>query len=244
MSNISYFGDNIPNKLSENEFEYYYRLYKDGDLLARDILIEHNIKLVVYVAREFSGVFYEIDELISAGMIGLIKAIDTFDIDKYKKISPYAYKCIKNEMLMYIRNNNKHENVLSVDEMLNDENGEKIDSYYDMLIDYNVNIENDYYKMEFRNNFINFMKKILTEKELKIVLMYFGFYGNRKYIQEEISTYFGIARYNVSKIITRSLNKIKKQILLEIEDINSDNYLNLMSELVCFDGKLAKIKKK
>lgn len=238
MYNMGFRTEKMPDKLSFEEFKYYFNLYKSGNMNARDILIQHNLKLVVFVLHEFNGTIYDLDDLFSVGVIGLIKAIDSYDLSMNKKLSTFAYRCIKNEILMYIRGNKKYEDILSLDCPVSDEIEGDSDTFVDILVDFDKDTENDYYEMDFRNNFIKFLKNTLSERELMVILMYFGFFGNKKYIQEEISECLGLARTSVSKILTRSLNKIEKRLVFEFGDITNENCLTLLNEKLCFNGNV------
>ena len=233
-------GEKLPKPLSQETTEYYFELYKNGDMNAREILIKHNLRLVINVVCEkFYTTKYEMDDLTSIGVIGLIKAIDSFNIDKNRTLSTYATRCIINEILVYMRNNKKHEDISSLDESKSDDNEEYSQSIKDTLIDYKTDIEEDIFNLEFRTNFIKFIKNILSEKEFNVVYMYFGFFGNKKYLQEEISKILGMTRPNVSKILSRSLNKIKNKLILEIENTSDiNNWLGTLNEVICFDGTI------
>ena len=120
LSNLFYVGaaDILPPPLSKAEEEYFLNMAADGDLFARDKLIEHNLRLVVFLAKKYENTNVDLEDLVSIGTIGLIKGIKTFSKDKNIKLATYASRCIDNEILMYLRKNKKTKTEVSLDESL------------------------------------------------------------------------------------------------------------------------------
>lgn len=228
-------GMELPRVLTEEEFNYYFKLFKEGNMDARDTLINHNIRLVVMIVQKYFGdTKYELEELLSIGIIGLIKAVDTFDIDKNKKISTYASRCIKNEILMYFRKENGDLVTLSLDE--------PIGSYEDAVLIWEIFSEDDSYSLEeeyidketkeIRKQIILDILNTLSDKERLVIMMYFGFIDRKVYKQREIADVINISRTRVCRIIESTLKKIKRALLLKQEYLEMDEYILLSKKLV------------
>lgn len=169
------------------------RLKKENTLDSRTKIIEANIRFVKFLVEDFNCNFDQKEELFQIGLIGLIKAVDTFDIDKGFSFSTYAKKCIMNEISMYFRKNNKDEN------HLND-----LNDFSD------IDLEENYIEQEEKIIILKMIKD-LPEREREIILMYFGFYG-KLYTQLEIANKFGIGQSYVSRLIKSIIVKFRKEI--------------------------------
>lgn len=192
---------------SEDEEKYIKMLQTDQKDYAREKLITHNLRLVAHIVKKYDNCGLLYDDLISVGTIGLIKAIDTFSINKSNKISSYLSRCIENEILMYIRSNKKVISTLSLFEPLGeDDDGQEIkleDIIASESIDYND-------KMDKENKISKLYKylKVLDELEMKILSLRYGLNGNAEYTQKEIGKMLNISRSYVSRIEKKALNKI------------------------------------
>ena len=178
----------------------------------RDILIERNLRLVVYIARKFENTGINIEDLISIGTIGLIKAINTFDPEKNIKLATYASRCIENEILMFLRRNNKTKAEVSIDEPLNvDWEGNEL-LLSDILgtepdIIYK-NIEDDVDR-----NLLDLAMEKLTKREQKIVHLRFGINGNgEEKTQKEVADILGISQSYISKLEKKIIFRLRKEI--------------------------------
>ena len=174
---------------------------------AREKLITHNLRLIAHIVKKYDNCGVLKDDLISVGTIGLIKAIDTFNVDKSNKISSYLSRCIENEILMYIRSNKKIMSTLSLFEPLGeDDDGQEI-KLEDIIsveqIDYNE-------KLDTENKLSNLFKylKCLDEFELKILTLRYGLNNTQEYTQKEIGKMLNISRSYVSRIEKKALNKL------------------------------------
>lgn len=231
--NVIFGGMELPRVLTEEEFDYYFKLFKEGNMDARDTLINHNIRLVVMIVQKYFGdTEYELEELLSIGIIGLIKAVDTFDIDKNKKISTYASRCIKNEILMYFRK--KDLVTLSLDEPIG--GYEDAPLIWEMFSEDDSNsLEEEYIDKEIkeiRKQTILDVLNTLSDKERLVIMMYFGFIDGKVYKQREIADVVNISRSRVCRIIESTLKKIKRKILLEQIYLEMDEYILLSKKLV------------
>ena len=209
-NNLFYEGDKLPEPLTKNETYDLFLKIKKGDSKARDIIIIHNIRLVIYeVVKKFSSNLYDKQDLVSIGIIGLVKAIDSFNITKQNEFSSYAIKCIDNEILMYLRKRRITPNIISLNDIvyIDDKNNIKIE---DVISD-DIDLVEDYILTEEYIEVRNLILR-LPKKEQEIIKLYFGFYG-RKYRQEEIADKFNIAQGYVSRIVKRVLIKLKDEII-------------------------------
>lgn len=201
-------SSNFKVQLSKDEEEKYIKMLSTNEKeIAREKLITHNLRLVAHIVKKYDncGVLY--DDLISVGTIGLIKAVDSFSMDKSKKISSYLSRCIENEILMYIRSNKKTISTVSIfDSIGEDDDGQEI-KLEDILsgesIDYNEKMDNE-------NKISQLFKymKVLDDFELKILSMRYGLNGQREYTQKEIGKNLNISRSYVSRIEKKALNKL------------------------------------
>ena len=215
--------NNLPDPLNKNELYELFNKLKQGDKEVFNKIFMHNMKLVTKeVYSRFQTIQYDKDDLISVGNIGLIKAINTFDISKKVSFSSYAIRCIDNEILMFLRKLKKNYKVESLDKtVFSDKNGKKLK--IEDIICYKTDIEEEYEKKE-KIRIINEMIKKLPERDRKIIMLNFGFYNNRIYTQQEISKIMSLSRPYISNIISKIINKLgeklNKQGLIELKSKN------------------------
>lgn len=182
-----------------------------GDENARARLIEHNLRLVVYIAKKFESAGVNTEDLISIGTIGLIKAINTFKVEKNIKLATYASRCIENEILMYLRKDVKRKNEISLDEPLNvDWDGNEL------LLSDILGTENDVISTRLeeqvnRNLLYGAMKK-LNAREKEIMDMRFGLRGNREMTQKEVADAMGISQSYISRLEKRIIKRLKAEV--------------------------------
>lgn len=202
----------FPKPLSEEEESEYIQRCKDGDTQARDLLIEHNLRLVAHIAKKYttSGriASVDFDDIISIGSIGLIKAIDSFNSGKSARLATYAARCIENEILMYIRSSKKYSN----DIFLQDPIGHDFDGNEITVMDM-VKSDDDPVPDEVSDkiDITRMMRKIdevLDEREREIVRLRYAVCGGEEMTQREIASMLGISRSYVSRIEKKALKKI------------------------------------
>ena len=202
----------FPKPLSEEEESEYIQRCKDGDTQARDLLIEHNLRLVAHIAKKYttSGriASVDFDDIISIGSIGLIKAIDSFNSGKSARLATYAARCIENEILMYIRSSKKYSN----DIFLQDPIGHDFDGNEITVMDM-VKSDDDPVPDEVSNkiDITRMMRKIdevLDEREREIIRLRYAVCGGEEMTQREIASMLGISRSYVSRIEKKALKKI------------------------------------
>ncbi len=209
---IFYIGgsDTLPPPLAREDEEKFITTL--GDSESRKILIEHNLRLVVYIARKFENTGIYVEDLISIGTIGLIKAINTFNPEKNIKLATYASRCIENEILMYLRKNQNRRSEVSIDEPLNvDWDGNEL-LLSDILGTDNDIIYRDIEDEVDRMLLSDAMDK-LTPRERQIMVMRFGLYGERERTQKEVADSLGISQSYISRLEKRIMKRLKKEIL-------------------------------
>ena len=185
--------------------------YADGSQDARTILIERNLRLVVYIARKFDNAGVNVEDLISIGTIGLIKAVNTFRMDKNIKLATYASRCIENEILMYLRRNVKLKSEVSLDEPLNvDWDGNEL------LLSDGLGTENDlvYHHLEDEVNrkLLYAAMKKLEPRERQLMEMRFGLVSGREMTQKEVADRLGISQSYISRLEKRIISRLQREI--------------------------------
>jgi RNA polymerase sporulation-specific sigma factor len=201
-----------PEPLSKTEEEMYLRKYFDGDKEARDIIIEHNLRLVAHIAKKFTDDIQELEEYISIGSIGLIKAIDSFKENKGYKISTYASRCIENEILMYIRSTKKLKQEVSMNQVIGtDKDGNDME-LEDTLIVPEKDFADSIHDKTILNQVLSYLSKHLTNREKYIMNKRYGLDGNEEKTQQELAKELGISRSYVSRIETKIQKMLSKEI--------------------------------
>ncbi|GKU25292.1 RNA polymerase sporulation sigma factor SigE [Clostridium folliculivorans] len=211
--NIYYVGGNdaLPPPLTKEEEENLVLKLTGGDDKIRSILIERNLRLVVYIARKFENTGVGVEDLISVGTIGLIKAVNTFNPEKKIKLATYASRCIENEILMYLRRNSKVKAEISFYEPLNiDWDGNEL------LLSDILGTDNDIvYNLiedEVDKQLLFMAMKNLSEREKEIVKLRFGLYGAREKTQKEVADMLGISQSYISRLEKKIIKRLKKEI--------------------------------
>ena len=202
--------DTLPPPLSREEEAKYLEelLYNDK---ARDILIEHNLRLVVYIAKKFESTGICIEDLVSIGTIGLIKGINTFRADKNIKLATYASRCIENEILMYIRKNSGVRSEVSIDEPLNvDWDGNEL-LLSDVLGNEEDNVAYELEKEEERRIIREAVER-LDERERLIIEMRFGLFGRREMTQKDVAVELGISQSYISRLEKKIISQLREEI--------------------------------
>lgn len=201
----------LPPPLSKEEEAELTQLYQQGNGKARDRLVEHNLRLVVYIAKKFENSGVNIEDLISIGTIGLIKAVNTFKPDKNIKLATYASRCIENEILMYLRKVSQQKLDISLDEPLNtDWDGNEL-LLSDVLGSDGLEI-NDNVEQEDERRILYSCMDDLSERERLIMNMRFGMGGEKEHTQKEVADELGISQSYISRLEKRILLKLKKDI--------------------------------
>lgn len=210
-------GNNtFPLPLDEKDEELYLNKLKEGDKKAKSILIERNLRLVAHIVKKYSFPNKDVDELISIGTVGLIKAIDSFDSSKGTRLATYASRCIENEILMLFRNNKKQKSEVYLQDPIGvDKEGNEI-----CLIDV-LSSEKDSVIEKVESNLqikslYNKMYEVLTKRECDILIMRYGLEDGKCKTQREIAVYLNISRSYVSRIEKKALKKLQKALYTKI----------------------------
>ena len=205
-------NNSFPQPLTEEEEKEYLTKFAKGDQLAKGVLIERNLRLVAHIVKKYTYTGKDMDDLISIGTVGLIKAIDSFDIAKGTRLATYAARCIENEILMLIRNNKKTKNEVYLQDPIGvDKEGNEISLMDVLSSDEDSIIEIVQNKIETRKLYEK-INKDLTEREKIIIKMRYGLQDGKPRTQREIAKYLGISRSYVSRIEKRALKKLYKSL--------------------------------
>ena len=205
-------GSSFPKPLSAEEEARYIKLYQNGDEHAREMLIEHNLRLVAHIAKKYSGSVRDSEDIISIGTIGLIKGISSFDPSKGTRLATYAARCVENEILMLMRSQKKMQGDISLNESIGtDREGNQI-----MLIDVMKNDSVDIFDeinsgIQIKQLYKN-LKSELDPREQKIILLRYGLRDGNCYTQREIAKLLNISRSYVSRIEKKAIAKLGKGI--------------------------------
>ncbi len=211
---VGYISSNnlFPEPLTAKEEEIYIQNLENGDEEARNILIERNLRLVAHICKKYTSTKVEQDDLISIGTIGLIKGINSFKSDKKVRLSTYVSRCIDNEILMYLRSTKKIGAEVSLEDPIGKDKDDNVVTLQDVLENSERNIEDEVdLKMKIKQLYKN-IKKVLKDREKDIIEMRFGLDGKKPKTQNEIAKMFGISRSYVSRIETKAIGKLAKQI--------------------------------
>ena len=207
---IFYVGkaDVLPEPLSREKEEEYLCLSEQGDQKAKDILIEHNLRLVVFLAKKYENTCVDLEDLVSIGTIGLIKGINTFHRGKNIKLATYASRCIDNEILMYLRKNKKTKTEVSIDASLSyDSEGnelhlEDVLGTEDDIVTKSIEDEDD------KKNMIEEIKR-LNKRDRDILILRYGLFGVEEKTQKEVADMLGISQSYISRIEKKVIKRLK-----------------------------------
>lgn len=205
-------GNSFPQPLDEKEEEYYLKSFRDGDLLAKSILVERNLRLVAHIVKKYSYPGKEVDDLISIGTVGLIKAIDSFDSSKGTRLATYAARCIENEILMLIRNNKKTKGEVYLQDPIGiDKEGNEISLMDVLSSDEDSIIEIVESKIQVKRLYAKINNNLIGREKLVIEMRY-GLLDGKPKTQREIAALLCISRSYVSRIEKRALKKLYKEL--------------------------------
>nr|WP_178630384.1 RNA polymerase sporulation sigma factor SigK [uncultured Mediterraneibacter sp.] len=199
----------FPNPLTPSEEQYYIQKYTEGDLDAKHILIERNLRLVAHIIRKYQNLGEDPEDLISIGTIGLIKAVITFDPQKGNRLAAYASRCVENEVLMYLRGKKKSGKEVSLYEPIGtDREGNEI-KLYDVIETEEPDITEKVYLKENIQKLYEKVENELSPREKLILKLRYGLYNGEEYTQREIAAQLGISRSYVSRIEKSAVEKLK-----------------------------------
>lgn len=200
--------DLLPPPLTKEEEEALVLKSEKGDLNARNKLIEHNIRLVVFLAKKYDNTMYDLEDLVSIGTIGLIKGVKTYKLDKNIKLATYASRCIDNEILMFLRKNKRRKVEISFEDSINlDGDGNELHLEDVLGTDGNV-VEKEYEDEVDKEILSNEIEK-LSERDKEILTLRYGLNGSEEYTQKEVADMLGISQSYISRIEKKAIKKLK-----------------------------------
>ena len=200
--------DKLPEPLSKEMEEYYLTLSRDGDLHARDILIEHNLRLVVFLAKKYENTNVDLEDLVSIGTIGLIKGIKTYSMDKNIKLATYASRCIDNEILMYLRKNKKIRGEVSFEESLSfDADGNEL--HLEDILGTDPDIVTRPLEEDTNKKLV--MEEIdkLNTRDREIIVMRYGLITGEEMTQKDVARILGISQSYISRIEKKVIKRLR-----------------------------------
>lgn len=204
-------SDTLPAPLSREEEEKVFLRLEDNDSSARDELIVHNLRLVVYIAKKFESTGIGVEDLVSIGTIGLIKAVNTFCPNKKIKLATYASRCIENEILMFLRKASQYRNDLSIDEPLNiDYDGNEL--LLSDILGTDDDIVNKGIESEAEREMLRFAVSGLGKREREIMEMRFGLIDGKERTQKEVAEQIGISQSYISRLEKKIIKKLRIQL--------------------------------
>lgn len=201
----------FPKPLTASEEREYLGRLKEGDQTARDVLIERNMRLVAHVVKKYQGTDYDTDDLLSVGIIGLIKAVNTFKVDKGSRLATYAAKCVENEILMLLRASKKLSREVSLFEPIGvDKDGESV-NLVDVIEMDNREVLEDIILSQDVEELYEAYEKCLKDSEKQVVSLRYGLFGKKEHTQREIAAILGISRSYVSRIEKKAIEKLREE---------------------------------
>ena len=211
MTNTIYFVgslDKLPEPLTKEDEIKYVQLSMKGDKIAREILIEHNLRLVVFLSKKYDNTMIDLEDLVSIGTIGLIKGVNTYKLDKNIKLATYASRCIDNEILMYLRKNKKRRTEISFEDSLSyDQEGNEL-HLEDILGTEKDNVTKKIEDKELEKLLYKELDKLKARDKLIMILRY-GLYNSLEYTQKEVAEKLGISQSYISRIEKKVIKRLK-----------------------------------
>jgi RNA polymerase sporulation-specific sigma factor len=202
-------GNNFPHPLSEEEERDCLAGVRRGDIVSRNTLVEHNLRLVAHIVKKFDPNPQDIEDMISIGSIGLVKAINTYRVDKGTRLATYASKCIENEILMHLRATKNDKTELHLFDPLSSEDDDGEVSYIDLVKDDEGDVA-EVVTAKVQAESVLSRLQVLDEKEREVLELRYGLSGRPQKTQREIARLLGISRSYVSRIEKRALSKLAK----------------------------------
>ena len=207
---VLYLGstDILPPPLTKEEEESLVMLSNKGDMSARNKLIEHNLRLVVFLAKKYDNTMYDLEDLVSIGTIGLIKGVKTYKLDKNIKLATYASRCIDNEILMFLRKNKKRKTEISFEDSINlDSEGNELHLEDVFGTEDNI-VEKEYESIVDKQCLINEIEN-LSKRDKEILILRYGLNNKKEYTQKEVADMLGISQSYISRIEKKAIKRLK-----------------------------------
>ena len=205
----AYSNNVFPDPLSKEEEDECVKKAKLGDQEARNKLIEHNLRLVVFLAKKYENTTYDIEDLVSIGSIGLIKGINTYKIDKNIKLATYASRCISNEILMFLRKNKRKRAEVSLEDALNyDAEGNEL--HLEDILGTDENLVPNEYEKQVDKEVLAKEIEGLPDRDKEIMTLRYGLNNTKEYTQKEVAVMLGISQSYISRIEKKVIRKLKQ----------------------------------
>lgn len=210
VRSIFYVGqtDVLPEPLSKELEDYYVNLKENGDLRAKDILIEHNLRLVVFLSKKYENTGVDLEDLVSIGTIGLIKGINTFKSGKNIKLATYASRCIDNEILMFLRKNKKIKSEVSIDASLSFD-GEGNELHLEDVLGTDPDIVTKPIELKSDKDLLLQEISKLNSRDRDIIVLRYGLMGHKELTQKEVAEKLGISQSYISRIEKKVIKRLK-----------------------------------
>ena len=203
--------DKLPPPLEKNEELDLLIKAKKGDIDARNKLIEHNLRLVVFLAKKYENTGIDLEDLVSIGSIGLIKGVETYNLDKNIKLATYASRCIDNEILMFLRKNKKRKSEISFEDSLSyDAEGNEL--HLEDVLGTDVNLVPDMYESILDKEFLSRKISKLNKRDKQIMMLRYGLNNTKEYTQKEVADMLGISQSYISRIEKKVVKRLKQTI--------------------------------
>ena len=202
-------SEKLPPPLDSIEEKRLLLLAYQGNEEAKNKLIEHNLRLVVFLAKKYDNTGYEMEDLISIGTIGLIKGISTYKLDKNIKLATYASRCISNEILMFLRKNKKRKKEISLEDSLNYDN-EGNELHLEDVLGTDYDIVSDEYERQVEKNMLTKELNKLGDRDKQIMILRYGLNNGESYTQKEVADILGISQSYISRIEKKVIKNIKE----------------------------------
>ena len=210
ISFLFYVGatDVLPEPLSKEEEEFYLTMSADGDLFARDKLIEHNLRLVVFLAKKYENTRVDLEDLVSIGTIGLIKGIKTYQMGKNIKLATYASRCIDNEILMFLRKNKKIKTEVSFDEPLSYD-GDGNELHLEDILGTEADLVTKGIEKETERSLVVDEINRLPKRDREIIVLRYGLMGKKAMTQKDVAEQLGISQSYISRIEKKVIRRLQ-----------------------------------
>ena len=202
----------FPQPLSAAQEIVYLRQYQNGDMHARDILIERNLRLVAHIVKKYMNSGKETDEMISVGIVGLVKAVNTYNFEKGSRLATYAARCIDNELLMLMRGDRKLSREVSLYDPIGTDKEGNENTLLSILEHEDEDIIDQLDKKQSLRKLSKILSKVLTPREYFVVIRRYGLYGHHETTQRELAEQLNISRSYVSRIEKKALEKLRLQL--------------------------------
>ncbi len=200
--------DILPPPLSKEEEERLVTLSNNGDLNARNKLIEHNLRLVVFLSKKYDNTMYDLEDLVSIGTIGLIKGVKTYKLDKNIKLATYASRCIDNEILMFLRKNKRRKVELSFEDSINlDSDGNEL--HLEDVLGTDENVVEKEYEDKIDKEVLKKEIENLPKRDKEILSLRYGLNGKDEFTQKEVADKLGISQSYISRIEKKAIKKLR-----------------------------------